>query len=170
MFKKRKLRSKGRPPGFKKPGAVKSRPYVINMVRLQAGDPTGREARLVFSWDMIERLIKLRDGKHGKLHNLNWDTLYLDVLPFADMSVPGVFVRLRPLEFSPLGFKLYKPPGRHTFMMRARAKHLWLKPVAAPKRLKTLWVTEPAGLMVVFDDADMLYEQHPPLNEKPPGV
>ena len=155
--------SRGRPPTFKQPHKkAQGRPPSINTIRVTPVGPGGTAARLVFSWDIVERLLKLRDGKNIGLNNYNWHTLYLDILTFTDMTIPGVFVKLKPrvVTFKPTGIKLTKRPGSYQFRAEVRVAGLWLKPGFKTQRVKTLWIRNPAGIMLVFDDEDMMYQQH----------
>lgn len=155
--------TRGRPPGFKQPHKkAPGRPPSINTIRAIAVGPGGTAARLVFSWDIVEQLLKLRDGKHQRLTNYNWHTLYLDVLTFNDMTIPGVFIRLKPrvVLMEPTGLKLTKMPKGYRFTTEAKVETFWLKPGFQTQRCKMLWLRNPEGLMVTFRDEDMKYAEH----------
>lgn len=155
--------ARGRPPTFKQPHKkAPGRPPAINTVRAIAVGPGGTAARLVFSWDIVEQLLRLRDGKNQKLTSYNWHTLYLDILTFNDMTIPGVFIKLKPrvVTFEPTGIKLTKMPKGYRFTAETKCENLWLKYGFATQRAKLLWLRNPAGLMVVFRDEDMMYQNH----------
>lgn len=124
-----------------------------------APDRGGSRVAFTFSFDIVERLLKARDGKHAKLHFKSWQRLYLRFMTFTEYDeVPALFVYLDSYKFPgdksdhP---KLTKAKGRFTFHTNVASKVIGLRPDFKARRLKLLWVNKPAGLMLIFDDGDL---------------
>lgn len=119
----------------------------------------GARALFSFSFDVVERLLKARDGRKAKLNYLSWARLHMRFMTFSHYNMPALFVCLDrylfPSDVSehPKMFKRGK--DTYTFGVYMKTKAIGLKPTFKSQRLKLLWVDKPAGLMLIFEDGDM---------------
>ena len=112
--------------------------------------------RFTFSYDIVARLIFLRDGKAGKHNTYTWRRMHLEFLTLKDRSMPAVFVRLDQWRLdndkSPHP-KLSKREGfDHRFHTAIAAKRIGVKVPFKTTRLKLLWLKKPKGLLIIFPD------------------
>ncbi len=129
-------------------------------MRVQA-DAKERKIRFTLSPDMVEGLLQLyTQKKTTKLQRWMIPTLHLQFTALADRGMPAVFVTLAPLLLEsyasiPYCYRLVLRPGRHGFRYTVPAKYIGVRLDIKSKRLRTLWVRNPDGLMFIFDDEDM---------------
>lgn len=129
----------------------------------------GNTVRFTLSYDIVGRLIRLRDGKAGKHNTYTWRRMHLEFLTMKDRSMPAVFVRLDQWRLdndkSPHP-KLSKREGHdHRFHTAIAAARIGVKVPFRSTRLKLLWLKSPKGLLLIFPDELML----PPTKEEPPA-
>lgn len=145
------------------------RPLTVEKVRVMSVSSvlhkdTFETLRFTFSWDVIERLLKYRDGPQVSLGPHNWSQLRLSFTRFEDRRMPACFVQLAPGLFPPSELPKYpkvtKTSKGHQFTAQIRAIKLGVTSALVTQELETLWLEHPKfprGLMVIFQDADMLY-------------
>lgn len=130
----------------------------INTVRVSPSKG-GTRASFVFSFDIIERLLRARDGKRVKLHFKSWQRLYLKFMTFSQYEdVPALFVYLDNYKFpgdKSEHPKLTKIKRRYMFQCSIASDRIGLRPDFKTQRLKLLWVDKPAGMMLIFGDGDL---------------
>ena len=116
--------------------------------------------RFTFSADMVEGLVRLYlRKKTAKLEKWMLPQLHARFTPLADRGMPAVFITLAPLLLEhynlPYCYRLIRVPHKHTFRFTVPAKYIGVRLDIKGKRLKTLWVKDPMGLMLIFEDEDM---------------
>ena len=110
--------------------------------------------RLRFPESCVERLLRKRDGAGASLNRFTEKGLRLERMSFTDASIPAAFFRLEKLSFDPRSPRLRRF-GRAIYTS-ASARMLKIKKPDKSYRLKTLWINEPPGLLVIFPDDWML--------------
>lgn len=110
---------------------------------------------------MVNTLFRLQVGKKDAkpMRSLR-NYYYARLVSFAPKGMPAVFVYMTPLLLDPTmgnGHKLSPCSDRQGFVIEMPRQYLCLKDTMKSKRLKLLWVRNPDGLMLIFDDEDMDY-------------
>lgn len=121
--------------------------------------------RFTLSYDLVEKLIYLRDGKHGKLNAYTWKDLHIEFQGLTDRSMPAIFVRLdkwRLLGDKSPWPKLSKRNDDHRFHTSINSKRIGIKPDIEATRLKLMWMKKLKGLLLIFPDDALLPKQEPP--------
>jgi hypothetical protein len=133
-----------------------TRPLVSNTVRVcQSG--SGRNTLLFrFSFDIVEKLLRKRDGVGSVLNSRSWPGLRMEFMAFSDKSIPAVFVRIAKPSYDPRDPRLTKAAHGHTFRTVVKASRVGVKDDIPAQRLKLLWIDTPPGLLLVFPDDQML--------------
>lgn len=131
----------------------------VNTVRVHASVKE-EKIRFTFSADMVEGLVKLYlRRKAAKLEGWMLPKLHARFTPLADRGMPAVFITLAPLLLDfyalPYCYRLIRVPNKHTFRFTVPAKYIGVRLDIKGKRLRTMWVKDPPGLMLIFDDEDM---------------
>ena len=133
-----------------------TRPPITNTARVSQFS-AGRDVLLFrFSFDIVERLLRKRDGSGAVLNTRSWKGLRMEFMSFTDKSIPAVFVRLARPSYDPHDPKLTKDAKGHTFRTSIKAEKVGVKSEIAAQRLKLLWIDNPAGLLLVFPDECMI--------------
>lgn len=121
--------------------------------------------RFTLSYDIVERLVFLRDGKKGKLNAYTWRDMHVEFHTMADRSMPALFLRLdqwRLLGDKSPWPKMSKRNDDHRFHMSINSKRVGFRPDIPATRLKLMWIKKPKGLLLIFPDDALLPKQEPP--------
>lgn len=156
-------------PKVTRPERGRGRPLSTETVRMMSVTNSDKDTletlRFVLSFDVVERLLQLRDmNPKAKLGPKNWSWLRVEFLSFDDKSMPCAFMRLAPgdLHQSQLSRfpKLTKDYTGHQFKTHVRASTIGVRNAVLTQRLETMWMEDrrfPRGLLLIFEDDDMLY-------------
>lgn len=121
--------------------------------------------RFTLSYDLVQRLVFLRDGKAGKLNAYTWKDMHVEFHGMADRSMPAIFLRLdqwRLLGDKSPWPKLSKRNDDHRFHMSINAARIGMRTDQPSTRLRLMWIKKPKGLLLIFPDEYLLPKQEPP--------
>lgn len=121
------------------------RPKLTGRVRFYPNQARGL-AEVIFTFDIVQRLVRLRDGDAIK----RWDRYYyLEVL--RDPGVPAIMVRIEAPTFHPGGRRLTRHPSRpNTYRLNLSAKTFNLRDDAAPFDFDQLWIEAKRAVVLIF--------------------
>lgn len=133
---------------------AKGRPKNVGVVKVAQEAPGRSVLRFSFAEDIIEKLLRQRDGAGVSLNRSTERGQRMEFLAFSDKSIPAVFVRLAQPSFDPIHNKLTRT--KRSFRIVIKAEKIGVKNEIPNIELKTLWIDNPKGLLLIFPDEYML--------------
>lgn len=134
---------------------ARGRPKNVGIVKVAQEAPGRSVLRFSFAEDIIEKLLRQRDGAGVSLNRSTERGQRMEFLAFSDKSIPAVFVRLAQPSFDPIHNKLVRASSR-SFRIVMKAEKIGVKAEIPNIELKTLWIDNPKGLLLIFPDEYML--------------
>lgn len=144
------------------------RPAVTDTVRAYAVAPN--KIRIVFTTDVIEKLLELHMKVHGGFYFMpvrnsqRYRQFRLQLGRMSDLRIPAVFVQIEPPTFDPRGRRIMKRPKNvnHYFIEIVATKLRLRHPIPA-RKLELLWADQGKpggmnGLVLTFPDEDFDFD------------
>lgn len=141
------------------PGDKRGRLPLTETVSVLSTGKDDRVLRFTVSWDIVEKLLQIRDGDDQTLGPWSFPGLRMQFVRFVDDSLPAVLIRLEPVSFDPRAPRLTKALTGRRFYASERAAKLGVCNGILTQRLQTLWAEKMGGLIVQFQEGDMLYAE-----------
>ena len=137
---------------------LKKQPKDLSLIKTNTAkvwSQKGGVLRFTLSYDLVQKLIFLRDGVNGKLNAYTWRDLHVEFLTMSHHGVPAVFLRLDQWRLkgdkSPHP-KISKRNDDHRFHTSIAARRLGLRPDLPLTRMKIMWLKKLKGLLLIFPD------------------
>lgn len=126
----------------------------------------GRSVRLTLSEDIVQTLKHMHDEMFSVFYltalrrQRDYDpykAIRIEFVPFNDMSIPAVLVRIEPPTFDPQGHRLWRPGKGRRFYVQVRAAAIGLLEGQPATELDFIYQEHNArllggGIMVIYPD------------------
>jgi hypothetical protein len=149
-------------------GRKKSQPKIPSLLSRNVAkvwSQKGGVLRFTLSYDIVERLVLLRDGPKGKLNAYSWRDMHVEFMTMTHQSVPAIFLRLDQWRLSSDKSphpKISKRNDGHRFHTSISARRVGIRPDQPHTRLKLLWLKKQKGLLLIFPDESISVKKEEP--------
>lgn len=150
---------KRKPGGGRKP----MQDTVKLMTVAPRGGATRIRARLVFSEDVVEKLLELHDRTFSAFYFIpaaqRLRILRLQFGRLSDINIPGIFVHVEPPSYNPEGYRVRRITNGRRYQCELKASKLGLIDTIPATELEMMWMDgpqRPHGLFLMFPDQFML--------------